>query len=244
MPVSGDTAPLSLPSAVASDRGRAYAAAKRHSTRVRLLKFGIPAGALVAGGVVAAATFYNPLGQYGNLSLGGLSLNGTQITMENPRLTGFRKDARGYEVTAKTAQQDVRKPGLIDLKDMRARLATDEAGSFAKLVTNSGLFDSGKEKLELTDEVRITTSRGEEVTLKSASVDLKAGTVVSRQPVKIVTGSGSIEAEGLQVSDNGRTVSFEGRVRTQFHRIPDPPATSAAPGTASRVSQAESVVRR
>lgn len=205
--------PLSAPSAVASDRTRAYAAAKRHSTRVRFLKFGIPAGALVAGGLMVAATFYNPLGQFGNLTVGGLSLNGTQITMENPRLTGFRKDARAYEVTAKTAQQDVRKPGLIDLKDMRARLTTDEAGSFARLVTNSGLFDSSKEKLELTDDVRITTSRGEEVMLKSASVDLKAGTVVSRQPVKIVTASGSIEAEGVQVSDNGRTVTFEGRGR-------------------------------
>ena len=224
------------------DRAGAYAKAQRHSSRVRFLKIGIPIGALVAGGLVTAATIYKPFGDMPGVSLGSVSLSGTKLAMENPRLTGFRKDSRPYEVTAKAAFQDVRKPGLIELKDVNAKLATDAAGAFAHLVSASALFDTAKELIELTQDIRITTSRGEEVLLRSASVDVKGGTVVSRQPVKITTQNGTIEAEGMHVSANGRTLAFEGRVRTQFSRAAIEPA-GAEGADAPRISQADSPSR-
>ncbi|MDB5558135.1 MAG: lptC [Enterovirga sp.] len=225
------------------DRAGAYAKAQRHSLRVRLLRVGIPAGALLAGGLVVAATLYRPFGDIPGLSLGSVSMSGTKLAMENPRLTGFRKDSRPYEVTAKAAFQDVRKPGLVELNDVNAKLATDAAGAFARLVSASALFDTAKELIELTQDIRITTSRGEEVLMRSASVDLKGGTVVSRQPVKITTQNGTIEAEGVHVSDNGRVLSFEGRVRTQFSRAAIEPA-EPKPSEPPRISQADYPPRR
>lgn len=220
-----------------SDRGGSYAKAKRHSSRVRLLKIAIPAGALVAGGLVAAATMFKPFGDVSGLSLGSVSLSGTKIAMENPRLTGFRKDNRPYEVTAKAAFQDVRKPGLIELKDVNAKLSTDAAGTSATLVSAAALFDTAKEFLDLSQDIRITTTRGEEILMRSAAVDIKGGTVVSREPVKITTQNGTIEAEGVEVSDSGRTISFQGRVRTQFSRATiEPPADAGSP---PRMSQAD-----
>ncbi len=226
------------------DRSGAYHKAKRHSSRVRLLKLAIPVGALGAGALVLAATFFKPFGDIPGLSLGTVTLSGTKIAMENPRLTGFRKDSRPYEVTAKAAFQDVRKPGLIELKDVNGKLATDAAGTVANLVSATALFDTAKELLELSEAIRITTTRGEEVLLRSASVDIKAGTVVSREPVKITTQNGTIEAEGVQVSDSGRTVSFQGRVRTQFSRAAiEPPDSAPKPDSPARVSQAENPPR-
>ena len=185
-------------------RSGAYAKAKRHSSRVRLLKLAIPIGALAAGGLVLAATVFKPFGDLPGLSLGTVSLSGTKIAMENPRLTGFRKDNRPYEVTAKAAFQDVRRPGLIELKDVNGKLATDAAGTVANLVSSTALFDTAKELLELSEAIRITTSRGEEVLLRSASVDIKAGTVVSGEPVKITTQNGTIEA----ASEPGKGTTF------------------------------------
>ncbi len=76
--------------------------------------------------------------------------------------------------------------------------------------------------------------------LRSASVDIKAGTVVSREPVKITTQNGTIEAEGVQVSESGRTVSFQGRVRTQFSRAAIEPSEPVAnTGNVPRISQAD-----
>jgi lipopolysaccharide export system protein LptC len=222
------------------DRARAYAQARRHSWRVRTLKLAIPVGALVASALVVAATLYKPFGDIAGLSLGSLSFSGTKIAMENPKLTGFRKDSRPYEVTAKAAFQDVRKPALIELKDMNAKVTADAAGTVVNLVASAGLFDTSKEFLELTQDIRITTSKGDEVTLRSASIDMKSGTVVSREPVRITTPTGTIEAEGVEVSDNGRTVSFQGRVRTQFSRAAIEPATpEPVAGARPQLLQAE-----
>lgn len=210
-------------------RGRAYDAARRHSARVRLFKIAIPVGSAAAAALVVALTVYNPFGKLAGLTMGSLSLSGTRVAMEGPRLTGFRsKDARPYEVTAIAAYQDIRKPNVIELKDMQARLAVDASGGSARLVSKMGVFDTTKEHLELSQDIRITTEKGDEVTMRSASVDFKAGTVMSREPVRITTAQGVIEAEGLQVSENGRTISFTGRVRTQFDR--SLATTGATPG--------------
>lgn len=216
-------------------RDRAYDAARRHSARVRLFKIAIPTGSAVAAALVVAVTVYNPFGKLAGLTMGPISLSGTKVAMEGPRLTGFRsKDSRPYEVTAIAAYQDIRKPNVIELKDMQARLAVDESGGSARLVSKLGVFDTTKEHLELSQDIRITTDKGEEVLMRSASVDFKAGTVMSKEPVRITTAQGVIEAEGLQVSENGRTISFTGRVRTQFDRsVTGAPATATANGPAN-----------
>lgn len=219
---------------VSAPRGRAYDAARRHSARVRMFKIAIPIGSAIAAALVVAVTVYNPFGKLAGLTLGPMSLSGTKVAMEGPRLTGFRKDARPYEVTAVAAYQDIRKPNVIELRDMQARLTVDESGGSARLVSKMGVFDTTKEHLELSQDIRITTDKGDEVLMRSASVDFKAGTVLSKEPVRITTGQGVIEAEGVQVSENGRTISFTGRVRTQFDRsVTGAPAAAPASGTAS-----------
>jgi lipopolysaccharide export system protein LptC len=226
-------------------RMRAYAQAQRHSARVRLFRRAIPIGAAIAIGAVLAIAIFDPFGRIGGLSLGPLSLSGTKITMENPRLTGYRgRDLRPYEVTAIAAMQDIRKPNVIELKDMRARLATDDSGGTARLESATGVFDTQKEQLELKQDIRVTTDTGHEARLLSASVDFKAGTVVSREPVTVKLTNGLVEADQLEISDNGKIIAFVGRVRTVLESASGdrqagdaPPASrEAAP---ARTSQAE-----
>ena len=195
-------------------RARAYAQARRHSARVQVFRRAIPIGATLAIGVVLTIAIFDPFGRVGGLSLGPVSLSGTKITMENPRLTGYRSDLRPYEVTATAATQDVRKPTVIELKDMRARMATDDNGGTARLESATGVFDTQKEHLELKQDIRVTTDAGQEARLRSASVDFKAGTVVSREPVTVKLTNGVVEAEQLEISDSGKVIAFVGRVRT------------------------------
>jgi lipopolysaccharide export system protein LptC len=198
-------------------RARAYAKAQRHSSHVRVLKFAIPAGAVVASGLILAAMFYNPFSRMG-LTLGPMSISGNKVAMEGPRLTGFKKDARPYEVTALAAYQDIRKPNIIELKDMKARMVMDTLGTAANLVSNTGIFDTQKEHLELSEHIRITTDKGDEALLQTASVDFKGGTVQSKDPVKITTATGQIDAAGVHISDNGKTIVFTGRVHVVLTR--------------------------
>jgi lipopolysaccharide export system protein LptC len=219
-------------------RMRAYAQAQRHSARVRLFRRAIPIAAAIAIGVVLTIALFDPFGRIGGLSLGPLSLSGTKITMENPRLTGYRQDLRPYEVTATAATQDVRKPNVIELKEMRARLTLDNNGTTARLESAVGVFDSQKEQLELKQDIRVTTDAGHQAWLKSASVDFKAGTVVSREPVTVKLTNGLVDADQLEISDSGKAIAFVGRVRTVLD-ISGDRSGAEAPSAPTRTSQAE-----
>jgi lipopolysaccharide export system protein LptC len=225
-------------------RARAYAQARRHSARVRFLRRVIPIGTALAVGVVLVLTVADPFGRVvGGLTLGPVSLSGTKITMENPRLSGFRKDSRPYEVTAVAAMQDVRKPNVVELKEMKARLVTDERGGAAHLEAAAGIFDTSKEQLELRQDIRVKTDGGQAARLKSASIDFKAGTVVSREPVTVTFPNGMIDAESLEISDNGKVIVFKGRVRAVIEDSQEPAVTASTPSaTPERLAQPAQVL--
>jgi lipopolysaccharide export system protein LptC len=233
--------------AVARDpRARAYAQARRHSARVRFYKRVIPLGIAAGVALVLLFAFVGPAERLAGLSLGPISFSGTKITMESPRLTGFHKDSRAYEVTATSATQDVRKPHIVELNVMKARLVVDDQGTAAHLEAATGVFDTQREHLELRQEVRVTTDSGQEARLKSASIDFKAGTVVSREPVTVKLTNGTVEADGLEIGDNGKVITFAGRVRTVFEgtssEIPPVPQAVATSSSEGRVQPAHAVV--
>ena len=215
------------PSAASARRTRAHARAHRHSARVRVLRRIIP---FAAGGAViaVAALVLNPFaGSLPGVSVGPVTLSGTKVRMDNPRLSGFRKGDRGYEVTATAALQDMRKPSLIELETMRGHIATDDKGGIARLEAAAGLFDTARETLDLDRDIRIWTDKGEEARLKSAAVNFKAGSVVSKETVTVTVPSGSVVADSLDVVENGRVISFVGNVRTVFHQEADKSAKPA-----------------
>ena len=202
-------------------RAREHARARRHTRWVRLFRRAIPFGAGLAVVVYVGLSALNPLKAVNaSVTMGPLSVSGTKVTMENPRLTGYRKEGRPYEVTAAAALQDVRKPTLVELKQMRGRLATDDNGGVARIEAQSGVFDTAKEFLDLKDDVRLWTEAGQEMRLRSAAVDFKAGTVRSKEPVAVAFPEGTIDAESLEVADSGKTLAFVGRVRAVFSGEP------------------------
>ena len=199
--------------AVAAARTRAHARAYRHSGRVRTMRRMIP---VVAGGSVALLLGYlfNPFAaQLPGVSVGPVTLAGSKVRMENPRLSGFRQGTRGYEVTADAALQDVRKPSQIELQQMRGHIATDDQGGIARLSAVSGLFDTAREALDLKDDIRIWTDKGEEVRLRSAAVAFKTGAISSQEPVTVSSPRATVKADTLDVVENGKRISFVGKVQ-------------------------------
>ena len=200
-------------------RQSAFQAARRHSVLVRLLRRLIPIGAIGAVVGLIVVPFLNPLRHAGNFSLGGISLSGGKVVMETPKLAGYRKDNSPYEVTADSALQDVRNPTQIELVQMVARVLMKSEG-WININAKSGLFDQQKEKLKLVDDVKIRTESGYDVRMRTADVDFKAGTVNSREPVKVNLGTTTIDADTLDVKDNGALITFEGRVHVVVENAP------------------------
>lgn len=192
----------------------AYSVAMRHSRRVRFLRRAIPVGAAAAVAAILVFAFVNPFRSLPEgVSIGNVSLNGTRITMELPRLTGFKKDSRPYEVTAQWAAQDIKTPSIIELRELKARIVMQDK-SIATVQSQQGVYDSSNEKLELKDDVRVRTEAGYDVRMKSARVDFRAGNVISDDPVTVNFNGGTIDAARVDMYDSGSRIVFEGRVRT------------------------------
>lgn len=204
-------------------RAAAFRAAARHSWRVRFYKRAIVASAVFTVAWLVGKTFFNPFAALPEgVTLEAIGVEGSRVTMAAPKLNGFRSDARPYQVTAREAVQDVTKPQQIELRDLDARIAMGAQGE-GHITARTGFYDSGKETMELEKDVRMTTDQGQELLMSRASIDFKAGGMVSREPVTAHLRSSTVEANSLRVSEGGRVLVFEGRVRTQIK-----PETSAA----------------
>jgi lipopolysaccharide export system protein LptC len=193
---------------------RAFEAARRHSRLVRILRtaliFGAVGGVAVLTGLALYRTFGSALGQ---LSIGELSIDGTKITMDRPRLTGARPDGGAYVINAAKAIQDIKHPTDVDLVGIEGDIVPPDRDTL-HLTATSGHYDSGREQLDLSGVVRLKNS-SYSIDLKSAHIDFKTGGYSSRDPVTVVTTSGaSITADSGSARDNGKEITFEGHAKT------------------------------
>lgn len=215
----------------AERRAAAFRAAERHSARVRALRRGIFAVAALAVLAFVGTLFWAPSRSAPAVSLGAIGVEGTRVTMSAPKLNGYRNDSRPYQVTARTATQDLKTPQLIDLADLDARIGMGEQGT-GHVVAKTGRYDSARETLHLADDVTMRTDRGYELRLASADIDFKAGSLVSDQPVEALLRGSQVRAGSLLVEDGGRKLVFAGRVRSilrpQGATAPDAPSAAAA----------------
>lgn len=211
--VFGFSAPAAaLPAHLA--REPAFLAAARHSRRVRFLRRAIPLGMALALTFLVARSFVGFLGGI-DASTEGVSIQGRKIVMEKPKLSGFKRDGRSYELTASTATQDLKTPNVVELDRLMARMQTGNDG-WANLSGLRGVYDSKIERLEVDGGLTVKTETGLDARLKDAQIEFKAGTIITDKPVEVKMPQGEVEAERMQVLDNGRRLIFEGRVRSVF----------------------------
>jgi lipopolysaccharide export system protein LptC len=190
-----------------SDNERIYRRAVRHSRHVRWLRATvILAVTLVLLGVMADN--YWPIG---GLRLpgeiGNLVIKGTKITMQTPRLTGYTSDARPYEFTATTAQQDITKPDFVELQQIHAKIAMADK-SIVHLWADHGHYNMKTDMLDLKDNIHLVSSNGYEARLTQATVDVSKGNVVSDTPVWVKLLDGDLNAKHLEIVDKGDTLRF------------------------------------
>jgi lipopolysaccharide export system protein LptC len=195
------------------DHARRFRAATRHSRRVRLLRVGLPVAAVLGCLALAVVSWFNPLRMLSRLpiSVGDVIVSGTKIKMENPKLSGFTRDQRRYDVTAGAASQDLTRPGVIELHDINALLEMQEKTTM-KLVAQDGLFDSKQERLTLTRDIVVTSSKGDEGYFEEAVIDTKNGNVVSEKPVRLKMLNGTVKGNRFELTSSGDVIRFDNGV--------------------------------
>jgi lipopolysaccharide export system protein LptC len=213
------------------DGARAFRAARRHSRVVRVLRVAVPIFVVLLIALVVAVTYFNPANMFGKLPLnvGNLVVSGTKITMEQPHLTGFTRDARAYDLTAESAAQDITKPDIVELKGIRAKMDMQDK-STVNVTAATGVYDSKAEKLKLERDIVLTTSSGYQGRLSEAFVDIRSGNVVSEQPVELNLLQGTLNAKRLEVTESGTVIRFGNGVRLMLMPENDASAPAAEPG--------------
>jgi lipopolysaccharide export system protein LptC len=195
------------------DSERAFRAARRHSRLVRILRIAVPTTVALALVVITLITYLNPLRMLAKLpiNIDNLVVSGTKVTMEQPRLSGFTSDARAYELTADTAAQDMTKPDLVELRNIRAKVDMQDKSTI-EMTAVTGLYDAKGETLRLDQDIRLNSSTGYQGRLSEALVDIRKGNVISEHPVEVKLLQGTLNANRLNIIDSGELIRFHGGV--------------------------------
>ena len=196
-------------------RAQVFRAASRHSSRVVFLRRFILAASVCGMAGFVVLTWFNPFAApTANVSIKGTNLDGTRVTMEQPRLAGYRKDGRPYEVNANSGVQDVRQPNVVELNNLDAKIGMIDQTT-VRVVSPAGIYDSFREFMDFRNAVRIR-SNNYDIDMKSAKMDFKSGTMVTDESVKVLITEGEIHADRMNMLDNGQNLVFEGKVRSTF----------------------------
>ncbi|MFN3891197.1 MAG: lipopolysaccharide-assembly, LptC-related protein [Beijerinckiaceae bacterium] len=202
-----------------ANRAQAFRDAARHTRRVKFLRLAIVLGSIGLVGGVAGWSLFAPTGKLpGGVTINNATLDGTRVMMDLPKLNGFRRDGRPYEVRARTGVQDIRTPKIIELTEIDATLQTSD-GASVRVLAPKGVFDSGTDHMRLDaasaeDGIRITSTSGYDAVMRTADMDFKKGGLVSRDPVVLTLTNGSVKADGLEIVGHGQVVTFTGNVKS------------------------------
>ncbi|WOF72662.1 LPS export ABC transporter periplasmic protein LptC [Parvibaculaceae bacterium PLY_AMNH_Bact1] len=135
------------------------------------------------------------------------------LRMVSPRITGVDKSGRPYVVTADTATQEVDNPNQIFLENIEADLMLDEGGNWLSVTSRFGTLQTEAETLNLREDISVFSANGYEFHAQSADMDFRAGSLTSDEPVYGQGPVGTLNANGVETSNNGEKIVFTGGVR-------------------------------
>jgi lipopolysaccharide export system protein LptC len=193
-----------------TDVDRAVRKAGRHSILVRIVRVVLPVGVVAGLTVLVLLTYFKPMQMFDKLPSvsGKLAVQGSKITMELPRIAGFTRDSRAYELNAETAVQDITKPDIIELQNLRAKMELQDK-DVVNITANAGTYNTKADRIVLRDQIVVTSQQGYKALLREAAVEMKKGNVISEQPVDITLPNGTLKANRMEIIDSGEVIRFE-----------------------------------
>jgi lipopolysaccharide export system protein LptC len=210
-------APRDRLAAIGAPRESQIPVAIRHSQRVARLRRGIVWG---VGGIVAICAVFLAYHFISHLAVdlrfAGIGFQGARITIEQPRLVGYQKDGRAYELKARVGVQDIHKPDIFELQGLEARLDTDK-GLPVLLTSAAAVYDGKQDRAELSNGVRISDEKNYDLRLESATMDFRASTLSSQRPATLKLECCDVDGKSVELAQAESRVTFTGAVHSVFH---------------------------
>jgi len=224
------------------DRTREFRKARRRTFAVRALRFALPVTA-VALLAVYGLTIAETAGLVSDAGLPEIAMRKilpSDLTMKNPRYEGFAKDGGSYVFMAKSAHQDLTKPGIVDLDSITGEIYQADK-TRTDVTATRGVFDNTKSILELYEEINVVSQSGLKAKLSRATIETKEDLLTSPEPVVVEFPNGSVRSKQMRLRQKAREATFTEDVVVELAPPPkdakkDPaaaePATAADEGGA------------
>lgn len=200
------------PSASPQDAPRRRAPQNRMIRRARIL-----AWALTAALAALIAVFVVQLGMFEGVAppppTPGAVAPDKVTKVQDPHFTGFDRERQPYSVSAASARQSETEPSRVFLETVRGELKLRESGDILLVVADEGLYDSKSDTLDLSGNVRLTSTGQYTARLETARVFLESWRVRSEDPVEVTFTDGTVHANGMEIKDDGGQILFFNKVR-------------------------------
>jgi lipopolysaccharide export system protein LptC len=208
-------------------RESAFPEALRHSARVTRLRRWILWGvggtvALVGLGLLISSLRFLPV----DLNLARVALQGTRIVIESPKLVGYRKDGRPYEVRARVGAQDITKPDVFELEGLDVRVETSGDGAVT-LTAPKAVYSTKVDRADMSGGVDITDRKNFDMRMDAASMNFKEAVMTSSAPVTLKIDGGQVDAEHVEFLQKERRATFTGNVRSVLYGEDGAPGAEA-----------------
>jgi lipopolysaccharide export system protein LptA len=192
-------------------RGIGLRVAKRHSRIVRVLRKLLPASCavMIAGYALSVLSRSGVDTGLPAIEIGKLA--STDLKMSNPKYNGFGDDGSSYNFAAKTAQQDLLKPGYVTLDEITGQLVQVDKTK-TNITAKTGYYDSKESVLDLDNGIKVVSESGMSVALPRAKLKTREGLLTSADPVVVAFPAGTINAYGLTLRQKVKEVTFNSNV--------------------------------
>lgn len=210
-------------------RRDAFKQAGRHTARVRFLRRAMIIGSALLVSVLFIVAYFNPFRHLGSMSIGGVGIEGTKVTMDAPNISGVQQGGGSYVVKASQGIQDMTNPSELQLVKVNAKIGMADKTT-TRVLSDTGIYNNKVDTMTLIGNVNIHNTSGYVLHLKSALIQFREGTFSSKERLKVDLQGGTVAADGMQITNNGHFITFTGNVESTFDAPSDEP--SAAPPAA------------
>jgi len=145
------------------------------------------------------------------------SLPTDQVTVTDSTITGLDKQQQPYSISARTAVQDKDKPNFITLDEVQG--ATNRSnGEPITFQSLKGFYNSDVKTLDLATDVVIKSEGRFTARMDKAHVIVQEKRLTSNVPVAVELSTGTINANGVEITNDGNNILFLNGVKAHFEK--------------------------
>jgi lipopolysaccharide export system protein LptC len=145
------------------------------------------------------------------------ALPADQVTVKSSTITGLDSEKQPYSISASTAVQDKDKPNFINLDQVSGATSRTD-GEKITFQSQKGLYNSDGKTLDLDKDVVITSAGRFTARMDKAHVVVEEKRLTSAVPVVVELNNGTINANGVEISNDGNNIVFLNGVKAHFEK--------------------------